>query len=306
MDTQVTQSSTISIQTEPPKTQGLDQNMTHVNSNNNILASEEKVKRKRGRPRKYDANGSVLSSTSSMPSSDDHAIGSSSKRSRGRPRGSTNKHIITSTLGETSGGSFKPHVMTVNKGEDVVSKIIAFSQKKVPKAAVSVISATGAVSSVLIRNTNHSTHTLRREGCFEVVSLSGSYTFVPDGVSLSKMGMFTVLLSEPDGHLFGGIIEGSMIAATPIQLIVASFKQKASKKIMKMHSTGSSAATAPTEASRIPSNNLIHATTTTTTTTTTTNQNMKTASVSGVGLDTQAMQPSTDQRIGAADKNGNV
>ncbi|KAE9587983.1 putative PPC domain-containing protein [Lupinus albus] len=123
-------------------------------------------------------------------------------------------------MSETRGGSFRPHVMIVNKGEDVVSKILAFCEKNVRKAAVSVVSATGAVSSVLIRNTNQ---TLRREGWFEVVSLSGSsYNFVADDSdnSLCKKGMFTILLSEPDGRIFGGILEGSMIAATPIQVQV--------------------------------------------------------------------------------------
>ncbi|OIW15800.1 hypothetical protein TanjilG_04335 [Lupinus angustifolius] len=305
METQVTQSSTISIQTEPPKTQVLDQKMTHANEDSSVLASEQKVKRKRGRPRKYDVNGNVLSSTYSMPSSDDHAIGSSSKRSRGRPRGSTNKHIITSTLAETSGGSFKPHVITVNKGEDVVKKILAFSEKNVPKAAVSVISATGSVSSVLFRNTNHSS-IQKLEGCFEIVSLSGSYIFGADGDSLCKKGMFTILLSEPDGRIFGGILESSMIAATPIQLIVASFKQNTSKKTMKMQ------VPSIVEATRIPAENLIHATTTTTTTigvsdnVIVANQNMKSEPINGVGLDIQAMQPITDQSIGAADNNANV
>ncbi|EXB81622.1 hypothetical protein L484_014106 [Morus notabilis] len=50
---------------------------------------------------------------------------------------------------DTAGGSLTPHVIIAQTGEDVVGKIISFSEKG-PRA-VCVISATGVVSNVTIR-----------------------------------------------------------------------------------------------------------------------------------------------------------
>ncbi|CAL0332321.1 unnamed protein product [Lupinus luteus] len=226
MEGHVTQSS-ISIQSEPPKTQMLGHEVVYSNNNNNInvkvedsvIASEQVMKRKRGRPRKYDVKGSVLSPTTFST----HAIGTSPKRGRGRPPTLEDNNIIASTLSgfslaETAGTSFKPYVMTVNTGEDVVSKILAFSQNDVSMAAVSILSATGVVSSALIRNSQASTHTYRREGWFEILSLSGSYIFVADGDAHCKKGLLSILLAGPDGSVYGGILQGSLIAAGPIQV----------------------------------------------------------------------------------------
>lgn len=56
------------------------------------------------------------------------------------------------------------------------------------------------------------------QGCFEVLSLSGSYTFVADGDAHRKKGTLSVSLAEPNGRVFGGVLEGSLIAAGPIQV----------------------------------------------------------------------------------------
>lgn len=107
MEEQVTHSS---IST--PKTPVvLDQALAYANSNNNhndhdsamashhegqgatiLMGSEERVKKKRGRPRKYDdaANGNCMQLTTTS---------NSIKRSRGRPRGSTTRHHTFTSMG---------------------------------------------------------------------------------------------------------------------------------------------------------------------------------------------------------------
>ncbi|XP_052115631.1 AT-hook motif nuclear-localized protein 11-like isoform X2 [Arachis duranensis] len=121
------------------------------------------VKRGRGRPRKYfDTDGSgggMMTSLTSEPPPSGFAEAVASplespavKRGRGRPRGSGKLQILASIGGfvvETAGGSFTPHVMIVGTGEDVVSRILSFFQKG-PRA-VCILSATGSVSSVVIR-----------------------------------------------------------------------------------------------------------------------------------------------------------
>ncbi|KAJ1381577.1 PPC domain, partial [Sesbania bispinosa] len=54
-------------------------------------------------------------------------------------------------------------------------------------------------------------------GIFEILSLSGSCTYTGAGGALRKSGMLSVSLAKPDGRVFGGNIESSLIAAGPIQ-----------------------------------------------------------------------------------------
>ncbi|KAK4396456.1 AT-hook motif nuclear-localized protein 1 [Sesamum angolense] len=121
-------------------------------------------KKKRGRPRKYDADGNLRAGymgsppgaaaqpgfTLSTPPS--HEYPSGPKKGRGKNSGSGNWKALAS-LGElfskTAGGDFTPHVVTVYTGEDVAGKILTFAQKG--SRGVCVLSANGSVSNVTIR-----------------------------------------------------------------------------------------------------------------------------------------------------------
>ncbi|RYR70505.1 hypothetical protein Ahy_A03g016994 isoform B [Arachis hypogaea] len=207
------------------------------------------VKRGRGRPRKYfDTDGSgggMMTSLTSEPPPSGFAEAVASplespavKRGRGRPRGSGKLQILASIGGfvaETAGGSFTPHVMIVGTGEDVVSRILSFFQKG-PRA-VCILSATGSVSSVVIRQPGG---LLRYEGRFEILSLSGSCTYINGtGNAYRKDGMLSVSLAKPDGRVFGGGIENSLIAAAPIQIpnskIVCSNKETQKSNIIQKY-----------------------------------------------------------------------
>lgn len=197
-------------------------------------------RKKRGRPRKYDADGNLRLSyavspppgfTLSSPSSD-----FSSKRGRGRPPGSGNWQLLAS-LGElfanTAGGDFTPHVVTVNTGEDVASKILSFSQKG-PRG-ICVLSANGAVSNVTIRQPGSSGGILTYEGRFEILSLSGSFTVSDSGGARSRTGGLSVSLAGPDGRVIGGGIAGILTAAGPIQIVVGSFMPNGYKTHKRKH-----------------------------------------------------------------------
>lgn len=58
------------------------------------------------------------------------------------------------------------------------------------------------------------------QGRFEILSLSGSFTFSENG-SLKRTGRLSVSLAGPDGRVIGGAIAGSLIAANPIQVRVS-------------------------------------------------------------------------------------
>ncbi|KAL3830551.1 hypothetical protein ACJIZ3_019353 [Penstemon smallii] len=144
----------------------------HMNSGDN--------KRKRGRPRKYGVNRTMASgnqpisvplpeniSPTSQPMENQTPVGGpmasgtplsettgshTAKKARGRPPGSTNKEQkeVTGSLDTR----MKGHILIVNVGEDVASKIMAFSQHT-PRT-VCILSANGAISNITLRQSETS------------------------------------------------------------------------------------------------------------------------------------------------------
>ncbi|PWA41472.1 PPC domain-containing protein [Artemisia annua] len=207
-------------------------------------------KKKRGRPRKYGPDGvanasgrtlspmplaSVTSPTSGGGYSDikfGEATGSGSefqKEKKRRRRKSS--EILNLSLGDqiTSGGSFTPHMVTVNPGEDVTSKIISFS--KYGPRAICVLSALGIISHVTLRQASSSGGTVTYEGRFEILSLSGSFTPGESGGVTSREGGMSIALSSPDGRVVGGLLGGILTAAGPVQVVVASFLPEAGNPV---------------------------------------------------------------------------
>ncbi|XP_042494178.1 AT-hook motif nuclear-localized protein 10-like [Macadamia integrifolia] len=202
----------------------------------------EPVKKKRGRPRKYGPDGSMalglvpLSSVDGGHSNNNdnnnenndnnHPNESSTpsseppyKRNRGRPLGSGKKQQ-QDALG-APGVGFTTHVITVKAGEDVASKIVAFSQQG--SRTVCIISANGAICNVTLRQPATSGGTVTYEGRFEIISLSGSFLFTENGGSRIRTGGLSVALAGSDGRVLGGGVAGMLMAAGPVQVIVGSF-----------------------------------------------------------------------------------
>ncbi|KAL8500230.1 hypothetical protein ACS0TY_020004 [Phlomoides rotata] len=192
-------------------------------------------KKKRGRPRKYkpdEASNKVVSSvqvSSSAPPASGQAYAENVKQSAARPINSEKKHkskIGTEKLDEwvecSTGSSFLPHVITVNTGEDILTKIMEFSRQG-PRA-VCIISGSGTVSNVTIRHPNSSGGILTYEGLFEILSFTGSFTptETPDKYGRPS-GMITITLSGADGRVVGGLVSGLTLAATQVKVVVASF-----------------------------------------------------------------------------------
>ncbi|MBA0676732.1 hypothetical protein Goari_018196 [Gossypium aridum] len=207
--------------------------------------SDSLGKKKRGRPRKYDADGNlrvpyqiVTTTTNSPPgftlSPSSPTEFSSHKRGKGR---SPRNWQLLASLGElfayTAGGDFTAHVVKVNTGEDVAGKVVSLSQKG-PRG-ICILSANGAVSN----------------GRFEILSLTGSFTFSENGGVKSRTGGLSVSLAGSDGRVIGGGLAGVLLAASPIQIVVGSFmlngyKVHKRKPYREQHTvTASAVATAP-------------------------------------------------------------
>ncbi|KAG8662929.1 AT-hook motif nuclear-localized protein 10 isoform X2 [Manihot esculenta] len=199
------------------------------------MNTAEPIKRKRGRPRKYSPpHGNVnLNLTSPLSHHHQHhephqspllhsgfqspsSPSSTSKKARGRPPGSGRKNQLT--LG--SGVGFAPHVITVKAGEDVLLKIMSFSQNG-PRG-VCILSANGAVSNVTLHQPATSGGTVTYEGRFEILSLSGSFLPSESSGQRGRTGGLSVLLAGPDGRVLGGVAV-LLTAASSVQVIVGSF-----------------------------------------------------------------------------------
>ncbi|CAK9314340.1 unnamed protein product [Citrullus colocynthis] len=171
-------------------------------------------KKKRGRPRKCDAVDRKNPPQESFSSSADSQT--TSKPRPGRPPGSGGY------AWDTAGGSFTPHIVLVAPGEDIVNRISTFS-KSDPRAAICFISAVGLVSTVHLYQHDYDSEldtNLRFEGMFEILRLSGWF------VGGDPLKRISISLAKHDGQVFGGIVASSLIAATPTQIIVGSFKQQ--------------------------------------------------------------------------------
>ncbi|XP_059651541.1 AT-hook motif nuclear-localized protein 7-like [Cornus florida] len=273
-------------------------------------------KKKRGRPRKFGPDGTLSKALSPMPISSsvppltgdfssgkqstqptgDFSAGTQSTpptgdfstgKSRGRPKGSVNKkrHRVewensSEYFTLTTGANFTPHTITVNAGEDITMKILSFSQQG-PRA-ICIISATGSISNVTLRQPDSSGGTMTYEGRFDIVSLHGSFTPTEvEGSKFSRAGSLTISLAGPDGRLLTGVLGGLLVAASPVQLILGSFlpSNQNEPKPKKQKSETKAATTAPSSAAN-PSNVVKHQNSAT--------QNLNFASPSTFGTDNWA------------------
>ncbi|XP_073525866.1 uncharacterized protein [Phyllobates terribilis] len=215
------------------------------------------VKKKRGRPRKYAPDGSLnalspkpISSSAPPPVIDfsgEKQHFHVAKQPKPRPVTATvikqhkpnyeTDHKLgkrnMSNMACSVGANFTPHIITVNAGEDVMMKVISFSQQG--PQAICILSAIGVISSVTLRQPDSSGGTLTYEGRFEILSLTGSFTPSEIGGIRNRSGGMSVSLASPDGRVVGGGVAGLLVAASPVQIVLGSFlagnehEQKAKK-----------------------------------------------------------------------------
>ncbi|XP_020699876.1 AT-hook motif nuclear-localized protein 10 [Dendrobium catenatum] len=192
-----------------------------------IFSLSEPMKKKRGRPRKYGPDGTMalgLCSTTSTSEYDNNntSLSEPTAKRRGRPPGSGKLRQL-GALG-SSGTSFTPHVIAVKAGEDVASKLMAFSQQG-PRT-ICILSANGAICNVTLQQPTTSDGTVTYEGRFEIISLSVSFLLTENDGVLTRTGSLSVELAGSDGYVLGGVVAGILMAATPVQVVVGSFLAK--------------------------------------------------------------------------------
>ncbi|CAN8255676.1 unnamed protein product [Cochlearia groenlandica] len=196
----------------------------------------DSVKRKRGRPRKYETPAEALAAKKLASS-----VSNSSARERREqaaaasaagvspPSKSGSKKSLFVSAGKT-GQSFTPHIVNINPGEDVAQRIINIAEQS--KHELCILSASGTISKASLSHLTSGT-SVSYEGQYDILSLSGSYIRCENG---GKTGGLSVCLSSSDGQIFGGGVGGVLKASGPVQVILGTFqldRKKARRNVAK-------------------------------------------------------------------------
>ncbi|XP_073136614.1 AT-hook motif nuclear-localized protein 20-like [Henckelia pumila] len=140
------------------------------------------------------------------------------RRPRGRPTGSKNKPKPPIFVTRDSPNALRSHVMEIASGTDVAESIAQFARRR--QRGVCVVSGSGSVANVSIRQPAAPGAAVALQGRFEILSLSG--TFLP-GPSLPGSTGLTVYLSGGQGQVVGGSVVGPVVAVGPVMIIAATF-----------------------------------------------------------------------------------
>ncbi|KAI3517818.1 hypothetical protein L2E82_07375 [Cichorium intybus] len=146
------------------------------------------------------------------------AIETSNRRPRGRPPGSKNKPKPPIFVTRDSPNALRSHVMEVESGTDVAESIAQFSRRR--QRGVCVMSASGTVMNVTLRQPTAPGSVMALQGRFEILSLTGA--FLPGPAPPGSTGL-TIYLAGGQGQVVGGSVVGSLVASGPVMVIAATF-----------------------------------------------------------------------------------
>ncbi|XVE99600.1 hypothetical protein REPUB_Repub03eG0214200 [Reevesia pubescens] len=142
---------------------------------------------------------------------------SASRRPRGRPAGSKNKPKPPVVITKESPNSLRSHVLEITSGSDIAECIANFAQRR--HRGVSVLSGSGIVTNVTLRQPAAPGGVITLHGRFEILSLSGAFLPAPSPPGATGL---TVYLAGGQGQVVGGSV-GALVASGPVMVIAATF-----------------------------------------------------------------------------------
>uniref|UniRef100_A0A1J3CTS1 AT-hook motif nuclear-localized protein n=1 Tax=Noccaea caerulescens TaxID=107243 RepID=A0A1J3CTS1_NOCCA len=145
--------------------------------------------------------------------------GSMGRRPRGRPPGSKNKPKSPVVVTKESPNSLQSHVLEIATGADVAESLNAFARRR--GRGVSVLSGSGLVTNVTLRQPAASGGVVSLRGQFEILSMCGA--FLPTSGSPAAAAGLTIYLAGAQGQVVGGGVAGPLIASGPVIVIAATF-----------------------------------------------------------------------------------
>ncbi|XP_021904231.1 AT-hook motif nuclear-localized protein 15-like [Carica papaya] len=153
------------------------------------------------------------------PGSSSGGPGSSGgRRPRGRPPGSKNKPRPPVVITKESPNSLRSHVLEIASGSDIVDCVATFSRRR--HRGVSVLSGSGVVTNVTLRQPAAPGGVINLQGRFEILSLSGAFLPTPSPPGATGL---TVYLAGGQGQVVGGGVMGALVASGPVIIIAATF-----------------------------------------------------------------------------------
>lgn len=146
------------------------------------------------------------------------AIEVGNRRPRGRPPGSKNKPKPPIFVTRDSPNALRSHVMEVANGSDIAESIAQFARRR--QRGVCVLSASGTVTNVTLRQPSAPGAVMALHGRFEILSLTGA--FLPGPAPPGATGL-TIYLAGGQGQVVGGSVVGSLVASGPVMVIASTF-----------------------------------------------------------------------------------
>ncbi|KAK4802155.1 hypothetical protein SAY86_000358 [Trapa natans] len=156
------------------------------------------------------------------------------RRPRGRPAGSKNKPKPPIIITRDSANALKTHVMEVADGCDVMESVVMFTRRR--HRGVCILSGTGIVTNVTLRQPSSSGSVVALRGRFEILSLVGS--FLPPPAPSAASGL-TIYLAGGQGQVVGGSVVGPLMASGPVVVMAASFSNAAFERLPLEEDDGS-------------------------------------------------------------------
>jgi len=142
----------------------------------------------------------------------------SGRRPRGRPPGSKNKPKPPLMITKETPNALSSVILEVANGADIAESISSYANRR--HRGVSVLSGTGYVTNVTLRQHNAPGGMISLQGRCHILSLSGA--FLPPPSPPDATGL-TVYLAGGQGQVVGGLVIGSLIASGPVMVVAATF-----------------------------------------------------------------------------------
>ncbi|KAL3624487.1 AT-hook motif nuclear-localized protein 22 [Castilleja foliolosa] len=173
-----------------------------------------------------DNNNYNISPTGATSDGGGATTGEVNRRPRGRPAGSKNKPKPPIIITRDSANALRSHVMEIANGCDVQESISTFATRR--QRGVCILSATGTVTNVTLRQPSAPGSVLTLQGRFEILSLSGS--FLPPPAPPAASGL-SIYLAGAQGQVVGGSVVGPLLASGPVVIMAASFGNAAYERL---------------------------------------------------------------------------
>ncbi|KAF8088346.1 hypothetical protein N665_0545s0014 [Sinapis alba] len=150
----------------------------------------------------------------------------SGRRPRGRPPGSKNKPKPPVIITRESANTLRAHILEVTNGCDVFDCVATYARRR--QRGICVLSGSGTVTNVTIRQPSASGAVVTLQGTFEILSLSGSFLPPPAPPGATSL---TIFLAGGQGQVVGGSVVGELTAAGPVIVIASSFTNVAYERL---------------------------------------------------------------------------